>query len=265
MTTCDHIRELLPWWLNGTLDAEESAEVEDSLRNCAECRRALRETEAVFEAVESQQRPSSESLTAFAWGETASREVADHLETSPIDREAVSLARASRALMDPLSVEASMPQPPFTQRAAGWLSAAAAVVLLAIAAQLVSLRQELARQARPSVDGIVVDVFSDRRIERSSSSSWEGAPVLDPERPLTLLLHPESDRGTFAVRLIEERGDVKVSLDDVPLSEAGDIVLGLPAGTLVAGRYRAEVEAEGSAAESFFFVLASPTSTNDAQ
>jgi len=40
---CRRIRELLPWWVNGTLAGEERAEVERHLRRCRRCRAEVEE------------------------------------------------------------------------------------------------------------------------------------------------------------------------------------------------------------------------------
>jgi anti-sigma factor RsiW len=54
-------QELLPWFLNGTLDADESAQVEQHLRTCAACRselQCLRELQSAY--VESELAPEAE-------------------------------------------------------------------------------------------------------------------------------------------------------------------------------------------------------------
>ena len=38
MTSCEHCAELLPWLLNGTLEAGDEAAVREHLATCAECR-----------------------------------------------------------------------------------------------------------------------------------------------------------------------------------------------------------------------------------
>jgi hypothetical protein len=46
---CDHAAELLPWLLNGTLEAGERREVLDHLRGCPACRAALADTRIAWE------------------------------------------------------------------------------------------------------------------------------------------------------------------------------------------------------------------------
>jgi anti-sigma factor RsiW len=55
-------QELLPWYLNGTLDAEEGAQVEQHLRTCAACRselQCLRELQSAY--VEDDRAPAAEA------------------------------------------------------------------------------------------------------------------------------------------------------------------------------------------------------------
>ena len=64
--TCDQSIELLPWLLNGTLDAEERAEVRNHLATCERCRQALTETRQAW-TVFAQHIPAQD-LVALAWG-----------------------------------------------------------------------------------------------------------------------------------------------------------------------------------------------------
>ena len=56
--TCDQAIELLPWHLNGTLEAGETAEVRQHLETCERCRAALAETRQAW-SVFAQHIPSS--------------------------------------------------------------------------------------------------------------------------------------------------------------------------------------------------------------
>ncbi len=44
MTDCDRIRELIPWYVNGTLSSDEGAEVAGHIVSCADCRDDLAQT-----------------------------------------------------------------------------------------------------------------------------------------------------------------------------------------------------------------------------
>ncbi|HIC95898.1 TPA: zf-HC2 domain-containing protein [Candidatus Bipolaricaulota bacterium] len=62
---CRKIRELLPWYVNGTLRGEELAEVERHLRRCRRCRaevEELRELQAGLEQALGELRPTAELL-----------------------------------------------------------------------------------------------------------------------------------------------------------------------------------------------------------
>jgi len=78
----DHraIAELLPWWVNGTLDAEEARRVEEHLEHCEPCRRQVVLLSELDEAVtdgadQAVDLPAAASVTPAdaAWSPDASR------------------------------------------------------------------------------------------------------------------------------------------------------------------------------------------------
>jgi hypothetical protein len=97
---CDHVAELLPWYLNGTLDEGQQGEVRVHLEGCAKCRQALDETRLAWR-IHDQHIPS-EALVALAWGETPEGldpDVLDrHLETCPQCSAELEMVRTSRKL-----------------------------------------------------------------------------------------------------------------------------------------------------------------------
>ena len=110
-TTCVRTTELLPWLLNASLEDSERREVEDHLRTCAGCRRALAETRGAFELFAVH--PPVEAIVARAaldepWVETVDfaggrigREALDaHLENCAGCREELELARDSRRAIE---------------------------------------------------------------------------------------------------------------------------------------------------------------------
>lgn len=98
--TCEQAIELLPWSLNGTLEAKEQEEVRNHLATCEACRRALAETREAWRIFD--QHLPSEVLVALAWGETPAGidpEVAGrHLAACPQCAAELELARTSRHL-----------------------------------------------------------------------------------------------------------------------------------------------------------------------
>jgi len=97
---CDQVAELLPWYLNGTLDKGVQEEVRVHLEGCTECRRALEETCLAWRIFD--QHIPSEALVALAWGETPEgldRDILDrHLETCPECAAELELVRTGRRL-----------------------------------------------------------------------------------------------------------------------------------------------------------------------
>lgn len=65
---CETAIELLPWYLNGTLDESERREVREHLAGCEACRQALEDTRLAW-TIHDQHIPS-EALVALAWGES---------------------------------------------------------------------------------------------------------------------------------------------------------------------------------------------------
>jgi anti-sigma factor RsiW len=97
---CDQVAELLPWYLNGTLDEEEQGEVRVHLEGCTKCRQALDETRLAWRIYD--QHLPSEALVALAWGETPEGLDPDvlerHLETCAECAAELEMVRTSRKL-----------------------------------------------------------------------------------------------------------------------------------------------------------------------
>jgi predicted anti-sigma-YlaC factor YlaD len=100
--TCEQAIELLPWYLNGTLEGQEHEEVRGHLETCEACRTALAETREAGR-IFTQHLPS-EALVALAYGETPagldSALAERHLESCPECAADLELARMSRQLED---------------------------------------------------------------------------------------------------------------------------------------------------------------------
>ncbi len=143
---CERATELLPWYLNDTLDETERREVREHLAVCETCRKALADTRQAWILFD--QHIPSEALVALAWGEEPegyTPEILEaHLQSCPEcaaelelvvtsrrleedDRVAV-FARPSRPAPAP---EARRPQAPPRGR---WRSAALAAGLATLVA-----------------------------------------------------------------------------------------------------------------------------------
>jgi len=93
--SCQHVEELLPWFLNGSLTPEEEVEVRRHLAGCASCRRALAAT--LETARDLARHPPTEELVAFGLGEPVADRaaLARHLEHCPACAEQLRLVRRS--------------------------------------------------------------------------------------------------------------------------------------------------------------------------
>lgn len=158
---CDLVTELLPWYLNGTLDEGEQGEVRVHLEGCTQCRQALEETRLAWR-IYGRHIPS-EALVALAWGETLEGLEPDlldrHLETCPQCAAELEMARTSRRLEEDDRI-ALFPTPArrTTAPSRGWRTAAMAAGLAGIVAaggwvwsagRAGDLEERLARGSRP--------------------------------------------------------------------------------------------------------------------
>lgn len=137
--TCDQAIELLPWLLNGTLEAGERDEVRGHLATCDRCREALAETREVWSTFD--QHIPSRDLVALAWGEKPSGidpALAEaHLASCPQCAAEIELARMSRRLEEEDNVAlfpAVKPKPAAGAAPRTWRAAAIAAGLAAVMA-----------------------------------------------------------------------------------------------------------------------------------
>jgi putative zinc finger protein len=111
---CDLAAELLPWLLNGTLEAGERRELIEHLRGCDACRAALADTQVAWDLFD--WHPPAAALVAYAGaaeaGGSASTApagdasagagaIAEHLAGCPKCAAELELVRTSRLLADP--------------------------------------------------------------------------------------------------------------------------------------------------------------------
>lgn len=135
---CETAIELLPWYLNGTLDESEKREVREHLNGCEACRQALEETRLAWTIYD--QHIPSEALVALAWGESPEGydpEVLErHLRSCPECAAELELVRTSRRLEEEDGVALfARPAPKLTAPArAPWRTAALAASLAGMVA-----------------------------------------------------------------------------------------------------------------------------------
>lgn len=160
---CDHVAELLPWYLNGTLDEGEQGEVRVHLEGCTKCRQALEETRLAWR-IYGQHIPS-EALVSLAWGEAPEGldpgVLERHLEICPQCAAELEMARTSRRLEedDRVALFPTPARPERTRRSSQpWRTAAMAAGLAGIVAasgwiwtagRADDLEDQLARANRP--------------------------------------------------------------------------------------------------------------------
>ncbi len=135
---CETAIELLPWYLNGTLDESERREVREHLAGCEACRKALEDTRLAWTIYD--QHIPSEALVALAWGESPEGYDPDvlerHLRSCPECAAELELVRTSRRLEEDDGVALfARPAAKLTPPArAPWRSAAMAAGLAGVVA-----------------------------------------------------------------------------------------------------------------------------------
>lgn len=160
---CDQVAELLPWYLNGTLDERDQREVRLHLEGCGPCRQALEESRLAWRIFD--QHVPTEALVAMAWGETPEGIDPDllerHLQSCPQCAAELEMVRTSRRLEEDDRValfpsRATAPPPPATLPR--WRAVAMAASLAGLVAaggwiwtagRARSLDEQLARASRP--------------------------------------------------------------------------------------------------------------------
>jgi hypothetical protein len=159
--TCDQAIELLPWYLNDTLDPGERAEVLQHLETCAECREALAQTRTALKVFAQHLSPGD--LVALAWGEPPAgidpALAREHLASCPECAAELELARTSRHLEEEDNVAVFPVRRAAGRPARSWRSAAMAASLAAMVAgsgwiysslQVQDLAGRLARAGEPA-------------------------------------------------------------------------------------------------------------------
>src|ERR1700688_3101546 len=111
---CDLAAELLPWLLNGTLEADERRELIEHLRGCDACRAALADTQVAWDLFD--WHPPAAALIAYAGAvevggsgapattgdaSAGARSIEEHLAGCPKCAAELELVRTSRLLADP--------------------------------------------------------------------------------------------------------------------------------------------------------------------
>ncbi len=101
---CELAVELLPWLLNGSLEAGERRDLIEHLRGCAACRAALAETRAAWEIFDWHP-PAAALVAATTSAGAGAHDVAEHLAACPRCAAELELVRTSKLLADPAEDE----------------------------------------------------------------------------------------------------------------------------------------------------------------
>lgn len=267
---CQKAVELLPWYLNGTVDTAERAEVEGHLERCEACRAELAEAEAgqvLFGG-----HPSAAVLVDYAFeGSAVPTDLVEaHLAGCEACAEELAMVRASRREMDrepPAEVAAKVVplRLPDERRSAWWPAAVAAALvgLIGIGGGLWSWsalqfeRDSFARRERAAESRIAeleaeLRGFDEARLNVPIHDLWPEGSVLrsaDGEPPTlaadegpaaTLILNSELRSGERVERLEIRAGDDRLlqTLTGLDAVAGRSFTLSLPLSPLPRGKVR---------------------------
>lgn len=252
--TCDKAIELLPWWVNGTLEEGERGEVRRHLQECERCRQALAETREAWE-IFGQHLPS-EALVAIAYGEPSAGidpAVAErHLASCPECAAELELARTSRRLEEDGRIAVFPARQAREERAPrSWRAAALAAGLVGLVAaggwlrserEVHRLSGELAERPAPTApsgggERIALNTWNEvigRDVLRSSDevvlpSETYASPLLEAEDGDT---PPERE-----IEILNEEGKPVWSGSGLRRNPDGYYSFTIPPGLLKPGRY----------------------------
>jgi putative zinc finger protein len=281
MPPCQEATELLPWLLNGTLEAGEAERVRAHVESCAACRHELGETRwaaAVFGA-----HLPAQTLVALAWDRPGDFELARrHLESCPACAEELALVRESRRLESEEERRPAGRPAPVALR----YGSLAAALLVGFGAGIVSLRvigggpagerEQLAgrvgelegqvRALRESESGLkdavrrleapelnlpIVEVLPDSAVPRSASGPETRVVVPNGARLVALVLGSDRAGGAADADLRDARGTVLWTGTGLQPSRLGGYTLGLPASLLRAGKYKLVLRPARGSAETY--------------
>lgn len=136
---CERVTEILPWFLNGSLDPSEQQMAREHLAQCNQCRKELQQ--AAFAGAAHQQHIPEQMLVDYAYDRVTDDPdrllVETHLEFCKDCSEQLALVQTSRRLMDADENVVSFQQPvpsPQARRMQGWQYGAIAAGIVGIIA-----------------------------------------------------------------------------------------------------------------------------------
>jgi hypothetical protein len=245
--TCDQAIELLPWYLNGTLDAGEREEVRQHVATCEHCRQALAETRQAWTVFD--QHIPSQDLVALAWGQPPSgidpTAAEEHLASCAQCAAELEMARMSRRLEEEDNVAlfpVAKPRPVTGAAPRSWRAAALAAglaTLVAAGGWFHAARpggDQLAQVKAPvAVDSVDMGAGG---VVRSDTQEFPN------DRDSVLLLTTKAS-GNLEAEILDGTGKVSKKIRLSPSPITGVHMILLPAG-MEPGDYTVRLQRDGS-------------------
>jgi anti-sigma factor RsiW len=256
--TCDQAVELLPWYLNGTLESGELADVRQHLETCESCRAALAETGQAWSLFA--QHIPAQDMVALAWGEPPTGidplAAEAHLASCAECAAELEMARMSRRLEEEDKVAlfpSSKPRPETETASRSWRGAAIAAGLAAVVAAggwIHAVRQPLPIAASQQASA----PHATNVIDLGNSDAFRGpesAKTIRRDQFATLLLQAAKDASAAApgereAEIVDSNGRVVWKEPHLqPVTIASYYSIALPPRSLAPGHYTLQLFSRG--------------------
>lgn len=208
--------ELLPWFVNGTLEVEEARSFEGHLRDCPSCGRDLPLLISMREAIERhgeaffRPHPAAEWIVGEVFGQIEAgraEEVRAHLAFCPTCAVEARLARQGKEGTSVASARVQLPGSLTWRTASPWLAAAAVLLVLSLPFW------RLSRPARHRTD--VVPSYYVESLQRSDEAELARVPSSSAGFQIVLPIDLDPTAYPLRVSISDSVGHVVFSRDDV--------------------------------------------------
>lgn len=230
---CAHVAELLPWFLNGSLDAGERRAVEEHLESCEVCRRELADTR--FAGAVFGQHLSAETLVDYGFGrappDVGVDVVEEHLATCPKCSAELELVRESawRAGRDEARILPFASPRRQTVPRSSWAALAAGIVGVVAAGWMGwELRTASQRLEDPVLNVRVADAYPVDAVSRDRERPVALEIPAGTEKLVLLLQAPSAEEyPAYDLELVDASGEVLFLGEGLLRQPEGDFTVSL--------------------------------------
>jgi predicted anti-sigma-YlaC factor YlaD len=242
---CEHVTELLPWYLNHSLKPAERQEVEQHLSQCRSCQAELRDTCAAGATLGQHVPPKDLVDYAFArpCNGVSEERITQHLESCDDCRSELAMIRDSNAALsrtdDPAEVTARVGR---SRRDSSWRWLAAAASLACIVTAC-GWWEEVEKGRRSQVNHPVVQLHN-LLLRGGEPADIDTIPREAEKATLILTPYDQLEGDNMKLELIDGEGNIEELGDKPVLTESQDYTVLLSTGRLESGSYQLRLSGE---------------------